>query len=125
MKIFNKSLFIYFVLFAALAQASTTLEGLIEIAEEDEKYKVTEVNLMVDKVTKKKFVTEYYRVDNKKGKGKELLELVDSKVKVRAKLRRGKGGVKLITVLDYEIVSSSDSDSYQSDNLHLSFPPAK
>ncbi|MFC1585268.1 hypothetical protein ACFL5V_06960 [Fibrobacterota bacterium] len=102
---------VLFLFLAALTQAAVSLEGIIETAEEDDNYQAVEVNLMVDETAGGKLKTEYYRIDNSRGRGKELLGLLESMVKVTGAVRGGKDGLKLLTVSDYEILEKHEPET--------------
>jgi hypothetical protein len=100
--------------------ASATLEGIIETAEEDEKYNPIQVNLMVDKEVKGTIKTYYYRINLEKGKGKELLNLTEKKVRVTSNIWTDNRGRKRITVMDYALLPEKEKQSFEE---ALSFPP--
>jgi hypothetical protein len=85
---------------------SSTLKGVIETAEEDEQHVTTAVNLMVDKIEKGGFKTEYYRIINK-NKGVELLNHVDKSVEITGIIKGG-GSKKKLLVTDYKVLPSEE-----------------
>ena len=87
---------------AGLSAADVTLEGIIEVAEEDEDYQPVEISLMVDTVVSGQFRTYYYIIDPSSGKGRELFEKIDKKVRVTGSVRTDRDGARRLTVQKYQ-----------------------
>lgn len=108
----NPALIFLFLLGTIIAYSqSATLKGIIETAEEDEQHYTTAVNLMVDKIVKGGFKTEYYRIINK-DKGLELLNHVDKSVEITG-IIKGRGTNKKILVTDFTVLPSEKEQKSQ------------
>ncbi|MBF0431348.1 MAG: hypothetical protein HQK83_08725 [Fibrobacteria bacterium] len=86
------------------AKSPVDLIGIIEVSEEDENLQPVEISLMVDSVVGNTLNTTYYLIDLSSGKGRELLQKPEEKVRVTGTMRIDKQGDKRLIVKQYDLV---------------------
>ena len=101
---------LFSILAGANLQVSTTLEGTVVIAEEDNDFNTVAIDLLVDNNEDDRIEKSTYSINLKAGKGKELLKKVYEKVKVTGIVKSDKAGSRQVTILDYQVIAVYEED---------------